>query len=115
MYLNSQAEGPPVGRLAANLYCFATQYRLELAGVSLVGGASSRAGSSTSGGGSGGDGEGGSSGGSTIPGEVSTLRALSWDAQAAQEAAAAAAAEVPAVFAELQYKARVKEFMQPRR
>lgn len=35
LFLNSRAEGRPVGRLAAN--SFGTQYRLELAGMTLVG------------------------------------------------------------------------------
>eukprot|EP00887_Chlorella_sp_A99_P004980 scaffold4.g4980.t1 len=115
LFLNSRAEGRPVGRLAAN--SFGTQYRLELAGMTLVGTlpppgcaayyAAAVAGRSRA---------AGAGGGRAPPGAPA---AASWGRDAAAEAAAAAAAQQQRegimLFAELKYKARVKGFMQPRR
>lgn len=100
LYLNSQAEGRPVGRLAAN--GFATHYRLELSGVALVPSAGSSSSSACA----------AAAGPRSQPALLP--HTLSWEPTEAATAAAGAGSGL-SVFAELQYKARVKGFMQPRR
>ncbi|KAL4439179.1 hypothetical protein ABPG77_004081 [Micractinium sp. CCAP 211/92] len=126
LFMNSRCAGPPCARLRCNL--FATQYKLLLSDDLHLE-------PSSGGSRSGGEQPSAAAGPPARRGEVSRL--TSWPAEAAAEAAAAAQRiqqqrlerqsvsggvggdselQLPVnCFAELQYQARVKGFMQPRR